>query len=169
MNSSTIIWIGVIVSCFGSAMVAWGNIQLSKEQSKQLSESVRDIKSQIITVGREEIDQITNTLVIDQRLTRIINDLTLPDKWTLIRFIQGYMALKREDWQDMVNCLNDYYAKFPSERTKDPFDTLSRKEIIINKKEKNGIMESELTPLGKKVVSILVKDRITPFDRVAQK
>lgn len=150
MNNSTIIYVGAIISAIGTTMVIIGNLRFTREiehkQSMQLISSVEDIKNNIKTISKDQIEQITRTLTNEQAILVIINNLTTPEKWTLVRFVKGYQALKKEDKERMLSCLNDYYSKFPSEAKEDVFESLNRKRLIKHKVINLGVAESELTP-----------------------
>ena len=79
----------------------------------------------------------------------------------LLRFINGYQGLKKEDMERMFAELNDYYSKSPFKNKQDPFDILNRRKLIKSRDASIGIKESELTPLGLKVVTLMVKNKIS--------
>lgn len=167
MSSVNIIYLGAILSAIGSFMVIYGNVQHTKEidqrQSAQLRSSIENVVSHFKTISKDQIELITRDSIEKEKVSLIINDLTLPERWVLLRFINGYQRLKKGDMQRMFAELNDYYSKFSFNNREDPFDILSRKKLI---KSKNA--STELTALGLKIVTLMVKNKISPFDIIKE-
>ncbi len=159
--------LGIILIALGTFSMFMGNRILSNQSTRLMVNQMETfIKGNLKTTS---IDQIINTVGIlseENDINLMVSNLTMPEKFFLLMFIGGYKKMDQKAIFRMLKLLaENLKPPFTLSPENNPFqeviDSLTRKKIIV-------VEGTSLRPtnLGQKIVSVLIRSKIPPFDEI---